>query len=61
LLVPFRHLLRNAAGVDDILWGAAAIGKPIGRNARQTHHLLAALDPRITYSSLVRQPARAGA
>jgi hypothetical protein len=28
------------APVDDFLWGAAAIGKPIRRTKRQTHHLL---------------------
>jgi hypothetical protein len=25
---------------DEFLWGAAAIGAAIGRNPRQTHHLL---------------------
>jgi hypothetical protein len=28
------------AACDDFLWGAEAIGKPINRNKRQTHHLL---------------------
>jgi hypothetical protein len=34
--------------VNEIVWGADAIGRVIGRNARQTHHLLNAEPPQIT-------------
>jgi hypothetical protein len=35
-----RLVNRDSAETDRPVWGAAAIGRVIGKNARSTHHLL---------------------
>jgi hypothetical protein len=36
----WNHLVNGTESACDFLWGADEIGRAIGRNRRQTHHLL---------------------
>jgi hypothetical protein len=40
IAITDRYVQEKNKPVDDFLWGAKEIGKPIQRTPRQTHHML---------------------